>query len=321
MSTTEYFCEDSNIAVVNYSQLLGEGILVTYPTDGSEDEYRLGAIGETIFLAGLAEYEPEASLDKNLSRYDVYFTAKSNRYGSDSSSLNYSCGSNLYAVHRRVKLPDTVDTPSSFQITNEQGIVSINGVQAISEGTYVTSQENWEDKEFQVDWNPLFSASFFFSDTCSSEDYENYSENFAVIPNSFTVDEVVEDGVYYQVKAHRAGRTPTRRLARTKRPTEIRLADTDEIIQKQIQIPLKEGIERLKIVRYSTALYLYINNINTNTDALVRQINPFSSDSRNTYSVSCELLEECPKGTCQVDCGDVYCCYGADGIAVDSFKK
>ncbi|NJO98638.1 MAG: hypothetical protein HC764_23740 [Pleurocapsa sp. CRU_1_2] len=29
----------------------------------------------------------------------------------------------------------------------------------------------------------------------------------------------------------------------------------------------------------------------------------------------------CPSGTCQVDCGTVYCCYGADGIAVSSFSK
>lgn len=31
--------------------------------------------------------------------------------------------------------------------------------------------------------------------------------------------------------------------------------------------------------------------------------------------------EQCPPGTCQVDCGSVYCCYGSDGIAVSSFAK
>ncbi len=29
----------------------------------------------------------------------------------------------------------------------------------------------------------------------------------------------------------------------------------------------------------------------------------------------------CPPGTCQVDCGNVYCCYGSNGIAVSSFSK
>ena len=32
-------------------------------------------------------------------------------------------------------------------------------------------------------------------------------------------------------------------------------------------------------------------------------------------------LVQCPEGTCQVDCGSVYCCYGSDGYAVDSFSK
>lgn len=37
--------------------------------------------------------------------------------------------------------------------------------------------------------------------------------------------------------------------------------------------------------------------------------------------VSWECLGGCPPGTCQVDCGSVYCCYGSDGIAVSSFSK
>ncbi len=40
----------------------------------------------------------------------------------------------------------------------------------------------------------------------------------------------------------------------------------------------------------------------------------------------CPEVEEiqqqtCPPGTCQVDCGNVYCCYGSNGIAVSSFSK
>lgn len=35
----------------------------------------------------------------------------------------------------------------------------------------------------------------------------------------------------------------------------------------------------------------------------------------------CGDEKTCPPGTCQVDCGSVYCCYGSDGIAVSSFSK
>lgn len=35
----------------------------------------------------------------------------------------------------------------------------------------------------------------------------------------------------------------------------------------------------------------------------------------------CEKAVDCPPNTCKVDCGNVYCCYGSDGIAVSSFSK
>lgn len=41
--------------------------------------------------------------------------------------------------------------------------------------------------------------------------------------------------------------------------------------------------------------------------------------SVDSYSLNCE--GGCPPGTCEVDCGDKYCCYGSDGIAVASYLK
>jgi hypothetical protein len=39
------------------------------------------------------------------------------------------------------------------------------------------------------------------------------------------------------------------------------------------------------------------------------------------YSYTCKEGNECPEGTCKVDCGDVYCCYNNQGISVFSFDK
>lgn len=36
------------------------------------------------------------------------------------------------------------------------------------------------------------------------------------------------------------------------------------------------------------------------------------------YQVICDCNEECPEGTCAIECGDRICCYGSDGIAVKS---
>ena len=44
-------------------------------------------------------------------------------------------------------------------------------------------------------------------------------------------------------------------------------------------------------------------------------------DYEPDIQIKCPNADECPEGTCKVDCGSVYCCYGSDGIAVSSFEK
>lgn len=39
------------------------------------------------------------------------------------------------------------------------------------------------------------------------------------------------------------------------------------------------------------------------------------------YYVICGCQEECPEGTCEVDCSDHICCYGSDGVVVTSIPK
>ena len=38
-----------------------------------------------------------------------------------------------------------------------------------------------------------------------------------------------------------------------------------------------------------------------------------------TVYTSCVVTNVCPENTCEVICGDTICCYGSDGISVDSF--
>lgn len=39
------------------------------------------------------------------------------------------------------------------------------------------------------------------------------------------------------------------------------------------------------------------------------------------YQVICGDVEQCPEGTCEVDCGTVICCYGSDGKPVKTIPK
>lgn len=47
----------------------------------------------------------------------------------------------------------------------------------------------------------------------------------------------------------------------------------------------------------------------------------FNKEFEEEPDVKVECSEECPAGTCEVDCGDRYCCYNSEGIAVKSIKK
>ena len=60
-------------------------------------------------------------------------------------------------------------------------------------------------------------------------------------------------------------------------------------------------------------------NITTNQVVRWRRIEDSSIGIVKNYSLTCE--GGCPSNTCEVDCGDKYCCYGSDGIAVTSYLK
>lgn len=64
-----------------------------------------------------------------------------------------------------------------------------------------------------------------------------------------------------------------------------------------------------------------INEVKPTTNQVVatQRIENSLIGTVKNYSLTCE--GGCPPNSCEVDCGDKYCCYGSDGIAVTSYLK
>ncbi|MGK7894800.1 MAG: hypothetical protein AB4372_14585 [Xenococcus sp. (in: cyanobacteria)] len=92
----------------------------------------------------------------------------------------------------------------------------------------------------------------------------------------------------------------------------------------------KPGHPESKVFNFPTAPLSVELKLKQNTEYSYQVIAKYSDDTEEVihffYGIDPTLLcfsevGECPENTCQVDCGEHYCCYGSDGIAVHSFLK
>jgi hypothetical protein len=83
-----------------------------------------------------------------------------------------------------------------------------------------------------------------------------------------------------------------------------------------------QAVEVLVNSRNTNAKDVYIVDLNeqgvVTGRTLIFTFQTAQGKTAPTYSIEC-ISNECPPNTCRVICGDTVCCYGSDGIAVESF--
>lgn len=98
----------------------------------------------------------------------------------------------------------------------------------------------------------------------------------------------------------------------------------------QIDVRLSPPVGTINIPPNCLNIYLvnsFLSNSSVNTVhnkhplQLIRQICSAKCSPPPQYEVICQEAEECPPGTCAVECNGHICCYDKNGISVFSFSK
>lgn len=103
-------------------------------------------------------------------------------------------------------------------------------------------------------------------------------------------------------------------------PQEISFTEEEPQSEQVVTINKLAKEEDIEILTSGSTIVVYKRSVVNGSRKYLFQLFSENNASAPRYKTDC-LVKECPEGTCKVDCGTVFCCYGSDGIAVSSFEK
>lgn len=332
-------CPNDSSATFTVTYPREAGIIIKYPTDGTEDRYGVNTGWTEKFLPKHTDYRVE-QLEGHGVTY-VWGTATGRFYleMSDGSTRRF-CHRTVYWMSRWGNVP----ADAGFEIYNEgmhyRYRVKRSDTEGVSDAVYwceTSSQDSetfvpLEDSEITTDegmvkFYPWYGnhANGYPRPDCVRAVRGNH--DYEITPGSMQISSIERPSPFNYYTSFTlapanpsvAGSTPTWTSAstRTVRPISIEQVEAQNAVLATFTAT-KQETEDFYVYSGRGVFRLSLRNKTTGRYTRIREITSPDPQAVVSYTYTCGS-SGCPENTCEVTCGDTICCYGSDGIAVSSF--
>ncbi len=308
-------CREASEITIKYQFYQPEGLLLTFPTDGTEDEYGQSVGFTERFINKGSSLLLERTPYRQFYCYWYSCISQSNiQNGDDYVSL---CGQKVY-FRKLLALSTAAD--------ENQQPSALSRVEIVNESVFAerkTTELTLEDKpapgttETQV-WD--YDADIAIPDKqapgCAKVTASNNTVFFAQ-PGTIVYEGYTSIAEYYDTKVVRDDGYEQFVTTRTSTPASTIRQEVELLPEEEVTISKNPTTEDFE-VRFGVG-FLRIDVVNVASGSKQKLWSESLSFSPLPPEWSHNCGQECPENTCKVLCDTHYCCYNSQGIPVASF--
>ena len=323
-------CRESDQVTIKYQLWNPAGILLTFPTDGTEDEQSSGGVFTERFIVGGNGY----SIHRNLQKSSVYIwfscISQSNYWnGSDEQLI---CGERVYLRARGATSFDYDNATISiiddvWRLTDASGNVYYNPLLDLVKLSVFSERKTLEEIDdrlirgtVKVRLEEYRNGVFNYPSNSNCGQFGDGTNNVlrgeagTIRFEGYTFHEE-----YFDTIVRRTNRSDVTIATRTTVPTSAETKEPELLPEEEYIADKRTETEDIEVETGANFLKIYKLDIYRNTRTKIKTLSSTPYSELPIWSYTCGGI--CPEGTCQVDWGTHYGCHDSNGIVVDCFAK